>query len=81
MKIELIKGSYSTQDTIDLISQLIHVKIKHLENQIEKTHNEEDIKMRESRIKQIQKEFYELKTALMKKDNMLTIESRIMVEA
>ena len=35
---------------------LVHAKIRFLENKIEQSHNEEDIKMRETRIKMLHEE-------------------------
>ena len=54
MKIQLINGQFTTQETIDLITQMIQVKIKFLENKISNLHNEEDIKSKETKIVSLQ---------------------------
>ena len=56
MHIHLIQGTFSKTDATELIGRLIQVKIEFLESKINKSHNEEDIKMREQRIKQLQHE-------------------------
>lgn len=61
IKINLINGEFNKQDTIDLITQMIHVKIKYHENKIINNHSEEDIKYRESKIKILQSELRKLK--------------------
>lgn len=57
MTIQLIKGSFDASDAIELMQQLVQVKIKFHEMKINASHNEEDIKMRENRIKQLQDDF------------------------
>ena len=61
MILSLIKGNFTNKEAIELITELIHVKIKFHENKIKLADQEEDIKMREKRIKQLQKELYEVK--------------------
>ena len=61
MNIQLIQGEFSSKDALDLITQMIHIKIKYHENKISTTGNEEDIKYRESKIKTLQKELFELR--------------------
>jgi hypothetical protein len=56
---EFIKGHFTKQEAIEIITHVIHVKIKFHENKIHSTSNEEDIKMREKRILQLQKDLYE----------------------
>ena len=61
MNIQLIQGQFSSQEAIDIITKMVHVKIKFHEDKIHSHANEEDIKMREKRIKQLQKELYEVR--------------------
>ena len=61
MNIPLLKGNFSQSDALDILTQLVHVKIKFHESKIEKSDNEEDIKMRENRIKKLLQDFYEAK--------------------
>lgn len=54
MKIQLINGQFTAQETIDLVSQMVQVKIKFLENKISNLHNEEDVKSKEAKIVTLQ---------------------------
>ncbi|MBC7628927.1 MAG: hypothetical protein H7254_16730, partial [Ferruginibacter sp.] len=51
MNIQLIQGQFSANEAIEIITQMIQVKIKFQENKINNTHGEEATKMREKRIK------------------------------
>ena len=77
--LQLIKGSFSQTEALELLTQLVHVKIKFHENKIEKSHHEEDIKMREKRIKHLQQEFYEMKQVILSKGKTCNIESEIKI--
>jgi len=61
MNISLIDGYFNAKDALDLLTHLMHVKIKFHENKIAQLDNEEDIKMREKRVKQLQKDLYEVR--------------------
>ncbi len=67
MNIPLIQGMFSASDAIDLITQMIHVKIKFQESKINSTSSEEEIKMRERRIKELQKDLYEARKEIESK--------------
>ena len=79
MKVQLIQGEFNSQDAIQLVSNMINLKIKYQEGQIEKNNNEEDIKYRESKIKNLQNELFELRNFLSTKDNV-KIDASINVE-
>ncbi|MBB3837462.1 hypothetical protein FHS57_001456 [Runella defluvii] len=66
MNIQLLNGHFSSLEAIDLLAQFVQVKVRFHENKIEKSQNEEDIKMREKRIKQLQQDFFEAKQQLLK---------------
>ena len=59
MKINIIKGKFKPDEALSIITKMIDVKIKFQEEKIKTSDNEEDIKMRENRIKSLQKELYE----------------------
>ena len=61
MNITLIDGHFNTKDALDILTQIIHVKIKFHEAKIAHLDNVEDIKMREKRVKQLQKDLYEVR--------------------
>lgn len=77
MNIQLIQGQFSKKDAIDLITQMIHIKIKFHEENINDDDNEEDIKMREKRIKQLQKDLHEARKYIQHKDNSVNIKATI----
>lgn len=61
MNIQLIQGQFSGKDALDIITKMMHVKIKYHEEKIQHSSNEEDIKMRETKIKRLQKDLFEAK--------------------
>lgn len=74
MQIKILEGSFSAKEALDILAQMVHVKIRYHENKIQHLDSEEDIKMREKRIQQLQKDLYELRTYLesgKKKVNLL----------
>lgn len=79
MNIKLIQGEFSGNDAIELIGQMIQVKIKYHENKINNRSNEEDIKSFEVKIKQLQKELFELRQNYNSNKN-LKIEAIIKIE-
>ena len=77
MNLQLIDGEFTSYDAIELIAKMIHIKIKYHENKINNLGNEEDIKIRESKIKQWQKELFELRKMINSKTNNVKIEATI----
>ena len=77
MKIQLIKGTFDAKEATDIIAQMIHVKIKFHESKISHLSNEEDIKFREGRIKQLQKELYEAVKYFKETKNIINLSSDI----
>lgn len=71
MNIQLIQGEFNASEAVELITQMIHVKIKFHEQKINQDSSEEDVKYRESKIKHLQKELFQLRNlANHKKDSM-----------
>jgi predicted RNase H-like nuclease (RuvC/YqgF family) len=77
MKIQLIHGHFNSNDAMDIITQMIHVKIRFHENKIQDSSTEEDIKMRESRIRQLQKELFEARKVIEKNKGQINLEGEI----
>lgn len=65
MHLELLKGSFSRNEALDILTRMIQVKIQFHESKIERSHQEEDIKMRENRIQELQRQFYEAKKQIL----------------
>lgn len=74
---ELIKGTYGNNDALRIISDLIEVKIKYHTEKISQSDTEEDVKMRESRIKELQKDLSSIKQYLTSFDDILSIKAQI----
>jgi len=80
MNIHLIQGEFSSIEAFELITQMVHIKIKYHENKIAKNSSEEDIKYRESKIKRLQKELFELRNSVEKNGGNIKLEGIITVE-
>jgi len=80
MNIQLIQGAFSANDAIELIAQMIHIKIKYHEGKINSYSNEEDIKTREAKIKRLQKDLFELRKTINSKNNSVKVEAIINIE-
>ena len=59
---------------------VVHIKIKYHENKINSNSNEEDIKIKESKIKHLQKELFELRKTINSKNNTVKVEAIIKIE-
>lgn len=81
MKIHLIKGQFTGKDALSIITKMIDVKIKFQEEKIKNSDNEEDVKMRETRIKSLQKELYESRKLIESKGDAISLESEITLES
>jgi hypothetical protein len=80
MNIQLIKGEFNTKDALELITQMIHVKIKYHEHKITQNSPEEEIKFRESKIKMLQKELFEFKNHVSEHKKSVKLEAHINIE-
>lgn len=63
-KTELINGSFSKEDALELITGIVSLKINYHEKMIHRSDNEEDIKMRENRIRKLQDELADFRMKL-----------------
>jgi hypothetical protein len=79
MQLQLIKGRFNKTEAFDLVSEMVNIKIRYHEDKIRWAEQEEDIKMRENRIKQLQKELYEFKNQLLSNEQAVNIESGIII--
>lgn len=76
-KFQLLKGSFTKEDALTLITRMTDVKIRYHEDKIEHSDNEEDIKMRENRIKQLQKDLYEARKKIEHQEGRIELQSEI----
>ena len=77
MNIQLIQGQFNAKDAIDIITQMIHIKIKFHENKITNNSTEEDIKFSETKIKRLQKELFEMRKYIESQGKKINIQSEI----
>lgn len=75
MTIQLLKGHFSPQEATDILTKMVQIKIKFQEDKINSGSNEEDIKMREKRIKQLQTELSEVRNYIQEKETNIALES------
>lgn len=80
MQLQLVHGHFSATDAIVIITQMIQVKIKYHENKITNQSSEEEIKMRETRIKQLQKDLLETRKQLENGGTNISIEAIMTIE-
>lgn len=75
--LQLIQGSFEKEDALDLITELVQVKIRYHENKIGRSENEEDIERREGRIRQLQMDLAKLREEFNQQNNRIAIQSNI----
>ena len=80
MQLELIKGTFSEMEALDILTQMIQVKIKFHESKIVQHSSEEDIKYRESRLKHLQHELAAIRNALLQQNEPLQINATIHIQ-
>ncbi len=79
MNIQLLHGHFNKQDAIDLLTKMVNIKIKFHEAKINSDSSEEDCKMRENRIKQLQKDHYEARKQIEESEGDINLESQIVI--
>ena len=80
MNIKLIEGSYSSKDALELLTEIIHVKIRFQENKISGQCSEENIKSRENRIKYLQKSLFDAREFVERKGSNISLKFIIEVD-
>lgn len=64
MEIKIIEGTFNKADSLALIERIVKTKIQFLEEKIEMTENEEDVKLKEKRIIALQDELSRVREEL-----------------
>ncbi len=80
MNIQLIQGEFASKDALALITQMIQLKIKYHENKISQNDIEEDIKYRESKIRNLQNQLLELRNNIDDNSKYLKLDASISIE-
>ena len=78
--LSLIQGKFTASEAVDIISNMVQVKIKFHENKITNTSNEEDIKGQETRIKELQNGLAEIKKFISNKGGLIELKSVINIQ-
>jgi phosphopantetheine adenylyltransferase len=66
MEIKILNGKFKYSEAFELIEKLMKVKIAFHEDKIIQNSSEEEIKMREARIKELQNDLHNFKTEFNK---------------
>jgi hypothetical protein len=77
MQLPLLKGHFEARDARELLTQLIQVKIRFHENKIDADSPEEQIKMREARIKELQNELLAAQQFIDSKSGMISLQGEV----
>lgn len=77
MTVQLVTGEFSKMETLNMVTQMFEMRIKFHEDKIMNSHNEEDIKMREKKIKFLQGELAQARTYLMSKEDPIAVSCTI----
>lgn len=77
LKLQLILGEFSTAEAVELITQMIQIKIRYHEKKIADHSLEEDIKYREAKIKSLQNELATLRQSVLTKGQSMRIEASL----
>jgi hypothetical protein len=75
----LLNGEFSSDEAIDLLSQLIKVKINFHEGKIKSTDSEENLKYRERKIKSLQNDLMTIREILGEKGKAVHLESEVRI--
>jgi argininosuccinate lyase len=77
MQLQLLQGQFSAREALNILSEMIQVKIRFHEAKIEASDREEDIHMRERRISELQNEMHRLRHAFKSNEDMVTLEAAV----
>jgi hypothetical protein len=77
MTVQLVSGEFSKLETLNMITQMFEMRIKFHEDKIISSHNEEDVKMRERKIKFLQGELSQAREYLVNKDESIAVSCTI----
>lgn len=78
--IQLINGNFSQAEAIELLTKMVQVKVAFHESKIDASLNEDDIKMREKRIIQLQNDLKEARETMSEKGETCSLKAEIMIQ-
>lgn len=77
METTLIDGEFSSSDALQVITRLFEVKIRYHEEQIGRSAQEEDIKMRERKIRQLQQNLADIRDYIRNNGQQVWIHANV----
>ncbi|MGQ3015027.1 MAG: hypothetical protein ACT6QS_15055 [Flavobacteriales bacterium] len=75
--VQLLQGSFEKEDAITILTKMVDVKIRYHEDKIRQSDNEEDITMRETRIRQLQDQLQEARNHIKNIPGQVTLKSEV----
>lgn len=80
MDLSILKGSFTPKELEEIVTQMIHIKIRYHEGKIDREAGEEDIKMREKRIIELQRDLFNLRKKLVQwRDSRIHAEAELRI--
>ncbi|MEN9336436.1 MAG: hypothetical protein RLZZ500_1423 [Bacteroidota bacterium] len=79
MEIQLIQGQFSSVEALELLREMVDVKIKFHERKIANSASEEDIKFREKRIKDLQAEWKQIQIQVQQREIPVSLKAMVHV--
>jgi hypothetical protein len=79
MQIQLIQGEFNSREALELMSKMIQTKIASHEYKISSHLNEEDIKYRETKIKFLQNELMQVRSALINANKYVVMNANLQI--
>lgn len=80
MKIQLLQGNFSKKEAIEIITHMVHVKVKFQEAKMKLSNNVEDIRKSEKIIQQMHKNLYNARVIIEKQEESINLEGLINIE-
>lgn len=77
MHLELIDGVFESKDALDIVTQMIQVKIRYHENKITGNSNPEDIKFRDNKIRKLQHELDHARKHISALDGKVNLHAKV----
>jgi vacuolar-type H+-ATPase subunit I/STV1 len=77
MQLQLIQGQFAPQDALNILTEMIRVKISYHEQKIADGAMEEDIHMRERRISELQNELHEVRRQLKQSNSLVSLDAAV----
>jgi ribosomal protein L29 len=80
MNIQLIEEEINGMEALELVTKLIHIKIKYLQNKMNLDNGTKESNEIETKIKKLQKELFQLKKKIESKNQFIKLDAVIKIE-